>query len=318
LVLATDRVSPEGLRPLLDETRLNVRVIDDSGSDEFKGAIAMASGLIVRSATTVDRALIEMAPNLEVIGRAGVGVDNIDIDAASERRIAVFNAPDGNTLAAVELTVALMLALLRHVPDADRSIREGRWDRAAFMGRELHGSILGLVGAGRIGTEVARRCHAFGMTALAYDPYLASDRATSLGIRLTDLAEVIQSADVISCHVPLNQETRGLISTESFRSMKKSAVVINVSRGDVVDEDALAVALGEGEIAGAALDVYKDEPLPDDSPLRDSPNLVLTPHLGASTREAQSRVAVDVSLSLRTALIERDFSAAINAKEIAR
>lgn len=312
MVLATDRVSKEGLAPLHDDKRFDVVTIDDSSSEEFLTTLKHASGLIVRSATTVGQSMIDEASDLKVIGRAGVGIDNIDVAAATARGIAVVNAPGGNTIAAAELTMALLLALARRVSRADLSVREGRWDRAAFKGVELKGRTLGLVGAGRIGAEVAVRCLAFGMDVLVYDPYLPEERARSLDLRLVTLEEVIEQADVISLHVPLNDETRGIISDETFRSMKKRAFVINASRGGVVDEEALVRALEAGEIAGAALDVYETEPLPPDSPLRAAPNLVLTPHLGASTEEAQVGVATEVAKAMAAALIDGDLSAAVN------
>lgn len=312
-VLAADGVSEKGLAPLSDDDRFAVDVIADSGTPEFEEALASACGLIVRSATKVTAALLDRAPRLKAVGRAGVGVDNIDIEAAGERGVAVFNAPGGNTVAAAELTVALMLAAARKVAEADRSMREGRWDRAVFKGSELRGKTLGLIGAGRIGTEVAVRCRAFGMEAIAYDPFLPEAKAAEAGIRLTSLDEVLEAADVISCHVPLTKETRGMVGAEALSRMRSGAFVVNASRGGVVDEAALAEGLKAGAIAGAALDVYETEPLPADSPLRTAPNLVHTPHLGASTREAQVSVTVEVAEALRTAIADGDVSAALNA-----
>jgi len=242
-----------------------------------------------------------------------VGVDNIDLEAASERGIAVFNAPEGNTVAAAELTMALILTVVRRVAEADRSIREGRWNRSAFRGVELRGRLLGLVGAGRIGGEVARRCRAFGMDVIGFDPYLAAETAEVLGVRLVELDRLIDEADVITLHVPLTEETRGLIDEAVLRRMKRESFLVNASRGGVIDEDALAQALTEGWIAGAALDVYATEPLPADSPLRAAPNLVLTPHLGASTREAQVEVAREVAIKLKAALLHEEVSSAVNA-----
>ena len=217
------------------------------------------------------------APNLKVVGRAGVGVDNIDLDAATERGIAVLNAPEGNTVSAAELTLALMLSVVRRVPGADASVRRGEWDRGRFKGAELRGRTLGLVGAGRVGREVAQRCRAFGMRVEVHDPYLTDERAKELRADRADLGAVLESADVLSLHVPLTDDTRGMINQESISRMKKSAFIVNVSRGEVIDEEALAVALNEGRIAGAALDVYANEPLEDDSPLRGAPGVVLTP-----------------------------------------
>jgi D-3-phosphoglycerate dehydrogenase / 2-oxoglutarate reductase len=315
-VLVTDRVSDEGLASLLDDHRFTIETIYDSASDEFEAILTSAAGLIVRSATKVDAEMIARAPGLQVVGRAGVGIDNIDLAAASKRGIAVFNAPGGNTNAASELTMALILALARRLPEADRSIREGRWDRASFKGIELKGRTLGLVGAGRIGGEVARRCKVFGMEVLVYDPYLPEERAEQLGVRLVSLEHVIENADVISCHVPLTDETRGLIDAPLFGRMKDRVLVVNASRGGVIDEEALAQALHEGMIAGAALDVFEREPLSPESPLRNAPNLVLTPHLGASTEEAQVGVATEVAGYIRAALGEGDLSAAVNAADL--
>ena len=315
-VLATDGVSEQGLTPLLEDDRFVIKIIPDSRSEEFESGLSSTSGLIVRSATKVDESMIARAMGLRVIGRAGVGVDNIDLDAATTRGIAVFNAPAGNTNAAAELTMALMLSLVRRVPEADRSVRAGKWERASFKGVELRGRTLGLVGAGRIGGEVALRCQAFGMDVLVYDPYLQQERAKELGVRLVSLEYVIGNADVISCHVPLTEETRGLINADVLNEMKEGAYVINASRGGVIDETALALALHDGNIAGAALDVYEDEPLGEASPLRDAPNLILTPHLGASTEEAQLGVATEVAIQIQAALVEGEVSGAVNAADL--
>ena len=316
VVVATDRVSNKGLLPLLEDDRFEVHRIDESSSEDFESVLTSAHGLIVRSATKVDQELLESARNLRVIGRAGVGVDNIDVATASSRGVAVFNAPGGNTIAAAELTMALMLSVVRRVTAADRSVRAGEWNRASFQGVELRGRTLGLIGAGRIGKEVALRCQAFGMDVIAYDPYLNDDDAATFGAKLVTLDEVIETADVISLHVPLNQETRHMIDGESLARMKNKAFLINASRGGVIVEGDLAAALVKGVIAGAALDVYEDEPLPGDSPLRGSPNLVLTPHLGASTQEAQISVAREVAISVKKALSEGDVSTALNAAEV--
>jgi D-3-phosphoglycerate dehydrogenase / 2-oxoglutarate reductase len=316
-ILATDRVSKKGLAPLRDDDRFEVVLVKDSSAPEFASELKTAAGLIVRSATRVDAAMLEGAPDLKVVGRAGVGVDNIDVAAASERGVAVINSPGGNTISAAELTMALMLAVARRVTEADRSIREGRWERATLQGVELRGKTLGVIGAGRIGWEVAQRCRAFGMRVIVYDPYLALDRVDELHPLLVPLDRLIESSDIITLHVPLNAETRGMIGTDALGQMKKGAFVINVSRGGVVDEDALALALTEGRIAGAGLDVYDHEPIPPDSPLLQAPNLVLTPHLGASTKEAQIQVALEVARNMRAALALGDLSAAINATDLA-
>jgi D-3-phosphoglycerate dehydrogenase len=305
-VVATDRVSKKGLAPLRDDGRFEVVIVKDSSTPDFTSELKTAAGLIVRSATRVDAAMLEGAPDLKVVGRAGVGVDNIDVPAASERGVAVTNSPGGNTISAAELTMALMLAVARRVTDADRSIRQGRWERSTLQGVELRGKTLGVIGAGRIGWEVAQRCRAFGMDVIVYDPYLAAKRVEELHPHL------------VSLHVPLNAETRGLIGDDALHRMKKGAFVLNVSRGGVVDEAALARALHDQRIGGAGLDVYEHEPLSPDSPLLEAPNLVLSPHLGASTKEAQIQVALEVSRNIRAALALGDLSSAINATDLAR
>jgi len=315
-VLATDGVDERGLTELEQHGGFLVESIDDSSTPEFAQALARAHALIVRSATDVDAAMIEAAPDLRVIGRAGVGVDNIDVGAASQHGIAVFNAPAGNTVAAAELTMALMLAVGRYVTEAERSMREGRWERSRFVGVELDGKTLGLIGAGRVGGEVVARARAFGMEVIVYDPYLTDERAKELGFRLADLDEVLETSDMISVHVPLTAETEGLVGEDALARMKDTAYLVNASRGGVIDEPALAEALKAGTLAGAGLDVYETEPLPEDSPLRDAPHLVMTPHLGASTEDAQVRVAREVADRIRDALLEGEVSAAINYADL--
>ncbi|MDX1494336.1 MAG: phosphoglycerate dehydrogenase [Longimicrobiales bacterium] len=316
-VLVTDKVSESGLAPLLEDARFEVVQIDDSSSPAFGDVLARAHGLIVRSATKVREEALADAPLLRVIGRAGVGVDNIDLVAATRNGVAVMNAPAGNTVSAAELTMALILAMVRKVAAADASMRTGAWARSSFKGAELRGRTLGLVGAGRIGGEVARRCRAFGMSVVAYDPYLTSERADDLHIeRAESLDEVVERADVLSLHVPLTDATRKMIGAEVLARMKKGAFLVNVARGGVVDEDALADALESGHLAGAALDVFEREPLEEDSRLRSVPNLVLTPHLGASTSEAQELVATEIAEGVRAALAEGDLSKALNAPAI--
>jgi D-3-phosphoglycerate dehydrogenase len=317
-VVATDRVAREGLAPLQEDERFWVVRFEDSSDPAFVGELESAAGLIVRSATMVDAAMLDVAPDLKVVGRAGVGVDNIDVDAASERGVAVMNAPAGNTIAAAELTMALLLSVVRRVAEADRSIREGRWERAKFQGVELRGRTLGVIGAGRIGSAVAERCRAFGMKVVVHDPYLPPERLDSLRAPVLRLERLLETADVVTLHVPLTEETKALIDESTIRLMKPGAFLVNVSRGGIIDEEALARALVDGHLAGAGLDVYETEPIPAESPLLGAPNLVLTPHLGASTTEAQVQVALEVASSLRAALVYGDMSAAINAAEIAR
>ncbi|MGB1658311.1 MAG: phosphoglycerate dehydrogenase [Longimicrobiales bacterium] len=315
-VLVTDGVSESGLAPLRADERFDVVKIDDSSDPSFMDALPDAHGLIVRSATKVRRDLLEVATHLRVIGRAGVGVDNIDLAEATERGIAVMNAPAGNTVSAAELTMALILSMVRRVPAADASMRAGKWTRSAFKGAELRGRTLGLVGAGRIGGEVARRCRAFGMNVIAHDPFLTSERARELGVRSAELDEVLTRSDVLSLHVPLTDSTRRMIDAEALAAMKEGAFLVNVARGGIVDEAALAEALASGHLAGAALDVFAREPLEEESPLRDAPNLVLTPHLGASTSEAQELVASEICMAVQAALADHDLSRALNAPAI--
>ncbi len=315
-VLITDKVSDSGLAPLCGDARFELIKIDDSTDPAFAEALPTVHGLVVRSATKVRAEMLEQATELRVIGRAGVGVDNIDLEGATARGVAVLNAPAGNTVSAAELTMALILSMVRRVAEADASVRRGEWARARFKGGELRGRVLGLVGAGRIGGEVAKRCRAFGMRVVAHDPYLTDERAEALRVERATLDEVIEGADVLSLHVPLTDDTRNMIDRTALARMKKGSFLVNVARGGVVDEAALAASLAEGHVGGAALDVYGNEPLEKGSPLRSAPNLVLTPHLGASTGEAQKLVATEIAEAVRAALAEGDLTRALNAPAI--
>lgn len=315
-VLITDKVSKTGLAPLHGDPRFDLIKIDDSSDPAFIEALPTVHGLVVRSATKVHAGMLEKATELRVVGRAGVGVDNIDLEAATARGVAVLNAPAGNTVSAAELTMALILSMVRRVAAADASVRQGEWGRSHFKGAELRGRVLGLIGAGRIGSEVAKRCRAFGMRVLVYDPYLTDERAEGLRVERLTLDGVIEGADVLSLHVPLTEETRGIIDATALSRMKRGSFLVNVARGGVVDEVALAASLAEGHMGGAALDVYGNEPLEEGSPLRDAPNLVLTPHLGASTAEAQELVATEIAEAVRAALAEGDLTRALNAPAI--
>lgn len=312
LVLA-DPLSAEG-RAILDGAD-GLRVDDRSGADrgKLKEALRGAAGMIVRSRTIVDADLLQAADALEVIGRAGVGIDNIDVEAATRRGIAVLNAPGANTVSTAELTFALLLAAARKVAAADRSVHEGRWDRKALRGTQLQGKTLGIVGAGRIGSAVGHRARAFGMGVLVHDPYLTEERAADLGLERVEFEELLARSDVVTLHVPLTDATRGMIGREEIARMKNGAFLLNAARGGLVDEGALADALASGKLSGAALDVFEEEPLPADSPLRGAPNLVMTPHLGAATDEAQREVAVEIATAVRDALLLGDYSTAVNA-----
>ncbi len=315
-VLIADAISASGLAPLREDARFELIERPGLSGEELARAIGEADAVIVRSAVKIPRAALAYADRLKVIGRAGVGVDTIDVEAATERGIAVLNAPAGNTISATELTFALLLALVRRVAAADRSMKNGGWERGKFGGVELYGKTLGLIGAGRIGGEVARRARAFGMRVVVYDPFLNEERARGLDVELASLEEVLRRADALSLHVPLTEQTAGLIGDAQLMLVKPGLVIINASRGGVITEASLIRALQEKRIAGAALDVFETEPLPADHPLRALENVVLTPHLGASTEEAQQNVAVEIAEAVRDALLHGDLSRAVNAPAI--
>lgn len=273
--------------------------------------------LVVRSQTRVDAELLAAAtPRLSVVGVASVGIDRIDVDAATRAGVMIVNAPTGNTVAAAEHTMALMLALLRHVPEANESMRRGEWERARYTGRELRGKTLGIIGLGKIGKAVARRASGFEMRVIAYDPYLTDEQATEASARLVGLPELLHRSDVITVHTPLTPQTRGMLGRGQLEATKPGAFVLNVARGGIVDERALADALECGHVAGAAVDVYSAEPMTTDNPLRDAPNLVLTPHLGASTSEAQDRVGLEMADQVLMALAGVTPPYAVNAPAV--
>ena len=315
-VLIADAINAEGLEPLQQDGRFTLIEKPGLKGEDLARAIEESEAVIVRSGTRITRDSLKYASNLRVIGRAGVGVDNIDVEAATELGVAVLNAPSGNTISAAELTLALLLALVRKVPAADRSMRAGEWDRKSFNGVELYGKTLGLVGAGRIGSEVARRARAFGMRVIAFDPYLTPERASALEMEQATLEDVLTRSDVISFHVPLTESTSNMIGERELGLMKKTAVLVNAARGGVINEAALHNALTNKVIAGAAFDVFEEEPLPAEHPLRSLPNVVLTPHLGAATAEAQQNVAIEIAEAVRAALVEGDYSRAVNAPAI--
>jgi D-3-phosphoglycerate dehydrogenase len=314
-VLLADEIVPRGIEILAATEGLEVDDRAGIGAAELAAVIGGYDALIVRSRTKVTREVLEAATRLKVVGRAGVGVDNVDVDAATRRGVAVLNSPGGNVISAAEHTFALMLALVRHIPRADASLRRGEWERKRFQGIELHGKTLGLVGAGRIGSEVAKRARAFAMRVVAYDPYLSPERPDWLGFELVTLPDLLGQADVVSIHVPLTDETRGLIGEAELALMKSTAYLVNAARGGVVDETALAAALRSGRLAGAALDVFEEEPVAPNNPLLALDNVVVVPHLGAATREAQTGVGVEICEAVRDALVKRDFRFAVNLPE---
>jgi D-3-phosphoglycerate dehydrogenase len=280
--------------------------------EEIKKIIPEYAALIVRSGTKVTADIIQEAHAMKVIGRAGAGVDNIDVQAASRRGIIVMNTPGGNTVSTAEHTVSMLLSLSRNIPQAYMSLVNGKWDRKKYMGTEVMGKTLGIIGMGKIGKEVAARCLAFGMTVIGYDPVLANDVASKLGVELVSLDEIYRRSDFITVHTPLNDETRGLLNEKTFAKCKKGVRVINCARGGIIDEAALLVALNSGQVAGAALDVFVEEP-PKGNPLLQHPRLIATPHLGASTEEAQEKVAIQIAEQLADALHDRGISGAVNA-----
>ena len=285
-ILVTDGLEAEAIAKLRAGHHVDLVEADPKQLLEI---IPNYDALIVRSRTKVSADVIAKGAKLKVIGRAGIGVDNIDVRAATGRRVPVVNAPTGSTISVAELAIGHMLSLARQIPEADRSMKEGKWEKKRFEGRELQGKILGLVGSGRIGAEVAKRAHAFGMEVIAFDPYLPPTAAKERGIQLVDsLPALLMQADYVSVHAALTAETKGMIGAKELALMKRTAYLVNCARGEIVQEAALAEALTLGTIAGAALDVFEKEP-PTGSPILSAPNTVLTPHLGASTHEAQAR-----------------------------
>ena len=291
-VLITDNVAAEGVDLL--KKHVSVDIKRGLSPDELIATIPEYDALVVRSETKVTEPVIAAGGNLQVVARAGIGVDNIDLDAATRAGVAVVNAPIGNTVAAAEHTVALMLALARNVPQAYASMKDGQWQRSAFMGIEVRNKTLGIIGLGRVGSEVARRAASFGMRLVAYDPFVAPDFASRMGVSVMSLDELLPQADFITLHTPLTAGTNKLISTPQLAMMKPGARLINVARGELIDEDALLEALENEQLAGVALDVFTNEP-PGDLPLLKHPRVVATPHLGASTQEAQREVAIEAA-----------------------
>jgi D-3-phosphoglycerate dehydrogenase len=299
IVLIAEELSPATVDALGPD--FEIRRCDGADREQLLAAIPDVDAILVRSATKLDAEAIGAAKRLSVVARAGVGLDNVDVKAATQAGVMVVNAPTSNIVSAAELAIALLLASARHVPQADSSLKAGKWKRSAYTGTELYEKTLGLVGLGRIGALVSARLAAFGMRVIAYDPYISGARAGQLGVRLVGLDELMAESDFISVHLPKTPETLGLIGEQQLRQAKPGLRLVNAARGGIVDEVALHAALAEGRIAGAGLDVYATEPCTD-SPLFELPNVVVTPHLGASTDEAQERAGVAVAQSVRLAL----------------
>lgn len=313
-ILIADPVAPEGIEMLRAAGEVDVNT--GLAPDALIAIIGNYDALVVRSETRVTRPVIEAATRMQVIGRAGVGVDNIDLDAATERGVIVVNAPQGNTIAAAEHTVALLMALARHLPQANASMREGKWDRKTYLGTEIRGKTLGIVGLGKIGSEVARRAVAMEMRVLAHDPFVPVERVRALGVESVDFEQMIMLSDFITVHPPLTATTQGMIGEAEMARMKDGVRLINVARGGIIDEAALAAAVASGKVAGAAIDVFTTEP-PKDNPLIGDPRIIVTPHLGASTAEAQERVAVDVAEQIVEVLAGKPARYAVNAPMLA-
>jgi D-3-phosphoglycerate dehydrogenase len=311
IILITDPLAQEGLDVLSGAPEFEIRIRPGLTPQELETEIAGAEALLVRSGTRVTAELIAAAPALAVIGRAGTGVDNIDVAAATRRGVVVMNTPGGNATAACEHTFALLLALFRRLPDAVADLREGGWNRTRFVGRQLSGRTLGVIGFGRIGREVAARARAFGMPVLVHDPWVGDALAREWEARCVDLDRLLVESDVVTLHLPLSDETRHLIDAGALSRMKRDAVIVNCARGGLIDETALAAALDEGRLHGAALDVFETEPA-GRNPLVRHPRVVATPHLGASTEEAQLNLAVELARQVRDLLLRGEVRHAVN------
>ncbi|MCW3130326.1 MAG: phosphoglycerate dehydrogenase [Methanophagales archaeon] len=310
-VLVTDHISEEGIRKLKEFAEVDIEL--ELSKEELKRCIAGYDALIVRSGTKVTKEIIEAGSGgkLKVIGRAGVGVDNIDVVTATERGIMVVNAPEANTISAAEHTIAMLLSLSRKIPTANMSLKSGKWERKKHMGVEVNDKVLGIIGLGRVGSEVAKRAKGLGMKVVAYDPFISAERARELGIVLSSFTEVLSVADFISLHTPLTKDTHHLIGEKEFELMKDGVRVINCARGGIIDEGALEVALKSGKVAGAALDVFEHEP-PGENELLGMEEVIVTPHLGASTEEAQKAAAMVIAEEVIEALKNKTARNAVN------
>ena len=309
-VLVADPIAPEGIEILKKHAEVDVKT--GLKPEELISIIGEYEGLMVRSETKVTAKVIEAGKKLQVIARAGVGIDNIDVEAATQRGIVVVNAPTANTMAAAEHSIALMLALARHIPQAHDSLKSGAWKRQNFVGVEVRNKTLGIVGLGNVGSEVARRVQGFQMRVLGYDPYVSPEHARNLRVELVPLEQIIREADFITLHLPLTPQSKNMIGAKELSIMKPTVRIINCARGGLIDEEALDQALRDGKVAGAALDVFAQEP-PKDSPLLKNEKVIVTPHLGASTQEAQANVAIDAAEQIISVLNGQPVRYAVNA-----
>jgi D-3-phosphoglycerate dehydrogenase len=314
-VFITDKLSEKGVAVFKAEPDFQADVYPTLAPEELKKAIVDYDALVIRSATNVTPDILEAAKKLKVVGRAGVGLDNVDIPAATRRGVIVMNTPDGNTISAAEHTVALILAMARNIPQAHASLKDKKWERNKFTGIEIFGKTLGVIGLGRIGFEVAKRLRAFNMNVLAYDPFCTPERARTIDAELTTVEDILKRADIITVHVPKTKETANMIAAEQIRTCKKGVRFVNVARGGIINEADLAQAIKDGQVAGAAIDVFTEEP-PTGNPLLELDKVVLTPHLGASTEEAQVNVADVVAKQIVDALRGRTIANAVNIPSI--
>ncbi len=309
-VLVSDPIDQVGIDILSQVAQVDINT--SLSPDELVVAIADYDALMIRSGTRVTAAVIEAGHKLKIIGRAGVGVDNVDVPAATRKGIVVVNSPEGNTIAAAEHTLAMMMSMSRFIPAANESMKAGNWDRKNFTGVEVYKKTLGIVGLGKIGAHVANVAKAMGMNLIAYDPFISKERAEQIGCKLVEMDKLLREADYITLHIPKTPETANLINADSIAKMKPTVRIINCARGGIIDEAALAIAVNEGRIAGAAIDVFDSEPLGESSLRSVGKNLVLTPHLGASTEEAQVNVAIDVAEQIRDVLLDKPARSAVN------
>jgi D-3-phosphoglycerate dehydrogenase len=307
-ILVPDNLNQAGLDILNAVKEFEVYAPGKMSRADTLARVPNAHAMVVRSGTTVDAEMLEKADNLKIVVRAGVGVDNVDLDACTARGIVVMNTPDANTISTAELALALMLALARHIPQADQSVRQGQWDRKRFVGTELNGKTLGIVGFGRVGRALAQRAKCLGLTEIAYDPFVPEDVARHLGLSLVPvLDELLEVADIISLHAVVTDDTRELINAGTIAKMKDGVMIINAARGALVNNADLAAALKSGKVSGAAIDVYDVEPPTADNPLLGQPNVIYTPHLGASTNEAQDIVGTQAAEVVVHALIRKRY-----------
>lgn len=315
-VLVADALSPEGIALLTAQPEFQVDVKTGLSKTELLEIIPHYHALLVRSQTKVTAQVIASATSLKLIGRAGIGVDNIDVDAASQAGVLVMNAPEGNAITTAEHAIALLLSLARNIPNACASLRGGKWEKSKFNGVEIHGKTLGIIGLGKIGRIVASLARGLRMQIVAFDPFVDQDTADQCGARLLSLHELLEASDFVTIHAALVKNTRHLLNDEAFSKLKKGAFIVHAARGGIIDENALLRALESGIVRGAALDVFEEEPVSPENPLLSHPRVIVTPHLGASTEEAQNRVAFEIAEQTRNYFLKNEMRNVINLSKI--